>query len=943
MSSSPIAPREGNGFSRSYDRASRRRDGKTASISIASRSLKIWQKVDSVQAVYFQQSLLKSDLTQNALGGDPKSQLAMGEFYRIKIASRHKAFVWTKRAADQNYPQAHYKIAKCYLSGIGTAKSEKEALHHLKLAIKLGVKEAQEIHSKLEIVIRARRGDPDALFDLGKKYILFWINVQANKEDPDNERLFQLGHKLGLSPMALLEKAARQYHQGLRQLTWAETLGHQEATTLLLDIKKRNELIDRLKKYPEDSEANKILYQLYKKWGISESISMTKNRLQAAAKSGMPDDLNELAEFLFNQRKSVLFRSDEFIKVCQKAANLGHINAKYRLGQFLTRSEGVSCEESKYNIDLGVRYLLEVSDKGHAEASFACYELSEYGRYHFSHELPLISKNIGFECLKKSALLNYDIAMFALAEIYDQESKFDLAFELYNEVATHKSQNHLSKQAQFVVGERYHLGMGVQKDDQKAFEWFKRASEGSNGLGKSRVADCYLLGEGVEKDEMEAVRLYRENNDEMKLCWCYASGLGVEKDGDKALDHFSRGIKTRNPNSLTVSDFSHYEIVYLLSAALEWNDKALEIQLTHRPIEWGEDEADFRSDYSPERSRMAGFGELMHYGNSDWTFNAFKEQNNFYSNPQEPRQKEKTSDRVVSSTLKLKDLAYISTVNFSETPTILNKLHSLYGKYSAFFDCIKVKIGNEARSIPRLRLNDLSEKIKAQLAYEFQRGVNGVIELTTEESIEAKTLLDFLETGVLNATNENIIDLFDWAQKNLVKVMSSKCCYYLQQNLGKDSFYDVLQHALDSENGDLFIVCCEYFCTNTSLPPPPTKFPLINEWYQFLLECKTQGVTFSIGIPSREVLKNEVYHSEDEWYGEWEELNNVSIPAPYELPVKMRELLGQSTIGCRMSKIPISSKEEEHNNLGEEDPSYEGWDIWPPMREDYEDYADHDL
>eukprot|EP00808_Paulinella_micropora_P024788 g10018.t1 len=51
---------------------------------------------------------------------------------------------------------------------------------------------------------------------------------------------------------------------------------------------------------------------------------------------------------------------------------------------------------------------------------------------------------------------------------------------------------------------------GVQKDDRKAVEWYKKAAEAGYSLAQTNLVACYWNGEGVQKHEQKAVELLKK-------------------------------------------------------------------------------------------------------------------------------------------------------------------------------------------------------------------------------------------------------------------------------------------------------------------------------------------------------------------------------------------------------------------------------------------------
>jgi len=63
---------------------------------------------------------------------------------------------------------------------------------------------------------------------------------------------------------------------------------------------------------------------------------------------------------------------------------------------------------------------------------------------------------------------------------------------------------------QFLLGECYEFGRGVEKDEKEAARLYRLSSEQGNADGQWRLGMCYYYGRGVaEKDLTEAVRLFR--------------------------------------------------------------------------------------------------------------------------------------------------------------------------------------------------------------------------------------------------------------------------------------------------------------------------------------------------------------------------------------------------------------------------------------------------
>lgn len=60
------------------------------------------------------------------------------------------------------------------------------------------------------------------------------------------------------------------------------------------------------------------------------------------------------------------------------------------------------------------------------------------------------------------------------------------------------------------LGDLYRQGKGVERDTAAAFEWYQKAAQAGHAIGLEDMGDCYLDGIGVEQNRDEAVRLYRQ-------------------------------------------------------------------------------------------------------------------------------------------------------------------------------------------------------------------------------------------------------------------------------------------------------------------------------------------------------------------------------------------------------------------------------------------------
>ena len=69
-------------------------------------------------------------------------------------------------------------------------------------------------------------------------------------------------------------------------------------------------------------------------------------------------------------------------------------------------------------------------------------------------------------------------------------------------------------QTQHNLGVCYYNGRGVEKDEQKAVEWYQKAAEQGYAQAQKNLGVCYRHGTGIEKDEQKAVEWYQKAADQ---------------------------------------------------------------------------------------------------------------------------------------------------------------------------------------------------------------------------------------------------------------------------------------------------------------------------------------------------------------------------------------------------------------------------------------------
>ena len=68
--------------------------------------------------------------------------------------------------------------------------------------------------------------------------------------------------------------------------------------------------------------------------------------------------------------------------------------------------------------------------------------------------------------------------------------------------------------AQCDLGNCYKHGRGVEKNLEKAVEWYRKSAEQGYDRGQFALAGCYEYGEGVPQDKEKALQWYKKAADQ---------------------------------------------------------------------------------------------------------------------------------------------------------------------------------------------------------------------------------------------------------------------------------------------------------------------------------------------------------------------------------------------------------------------------------------------
>jgi|GEM_PF-2986517 len=96
--------------------------------------------------------------------------------------------------------------------------------------------------------------------------------------------------------------------------------------------------------------------------------------------------------------------------------------------------------------------------------------------------------------------------------------------------------------AQFKLGNMYHTGESIPKDDIKAAQWFQKAADQGNELAQCSLGLMYSEGQGVPQDHFKAAEWFKKAADQKNdmgqflLGASHLLGQGVIRDEQTGCD-----------------------------------------------------------------------------------------------------------------------------------------------------------------------------------------------------------------------------------------------------------------------------------------------------------------------------------------------------------------------------------------------------------------------
>lgn len=105
------------------------------------------------------------------------------------------------------------------------------------------------------------------------------------------------------------------------------------------------------------------------------------------------------------------------------------------------------------------------------------------------------------------------------------------------------------------MGNLYRTGSGVKADAKKAFESYEKGAELKDAQSMLNLGNCYYFGAGTAKNLKNAVHWWRKAADadnaiaQSQMGDCYFNGLEVNKNIEKAVEYWTKAAEKQVPNA----------------------------------------------------------------------------------------------------------------------------------------------------------------------------------------------------------------------------------------------------------------------------------------------------------------------------------------------------------------------------------------------------------
>jgi len=462
--------------------------------------------------------------------GDEEAEFYMGKMLYLGIGTEknwEKAYQIMEKLYDKDR-KAREVIADMYYTGKYLEEDDKKAFDiytqlvedgedtrgystfMLGLCYKDGIGTEVDIEKAFELIKKgAELGYNDAYFWLG--YMYFHGNGTEKNEKEAIEWLTKSVEK---------ENVDAQFMLGSLYLQGKENG---------IDIEENKEYgLELILKFAESEEEDKFVF----------AFDQAIERIEELAYKGekcVIEKLKELVEDGKDTRgvyNSILGNCYQFeygvekdlqkaFECYQKALELGFEEVSFRLGQAYFYGDGTEVNEEK-----GIE-LYKVAAQWDEDAQYVLGMLYLEGKENGVNIEE--NKEYGLELIIKSAGKGNENAILKIEELAQKEN--DILIKKIAELVENKEdeEGHYN----YLLGQFYQWGFGVEIDYEKAYNYYKTAVELGCNKALYRISCAYLEGKVVERDLEKAFSYMKEaadSGDSEAEYWIYGLAQGLGKD-----------------------------------------------------------------------------------------------------------------------------------------------------------------------------------------------------------------------------------------------------------------------------------------------------------------------------------------------------------------------------------------------------------------------------
>ncbi|CAB4411614.1 unnamed protein product [Rhizophagus irregularis] len=469
--------------------------------------------------------------------GNSDAQNNLGCCYQYGIGiekDESKAFEYYLKAANQGDIYAQYNLGVCYQNGIGVNKDDEKAFEWYFKSAEGELSIAQNVLGNCYSNGIGIEKDKNKAFE---------CYLKVAKRGNSNAADIALGdcYKNGIGTSKNEYKAFECYLRAAKR-------GNSDAENNLGDLYKSGNRIKNLNQaiywYKKSAEKGNAIaqynlgncYRFGK--GVEKDLFKAFEFYEKSSNNGYLNAQFELG-YCYSNGFGTVLNIEKACELYKIAAEKGHNNAQYNLSLLLySPGEGINKVEK------------DLFEKVEKLAEEGCLDSQNQLGYYYNHGIGTkINKEMAFELYKIVAEKDHSIAQNNLGDLYKNDEEFKKAFYWYNKAA--EDSNNII--AQYNVGQCYELGIGVDKNYSKAFNYYQKSYDLDHLESYFQLGYCYINGLGTKIKRKKGLELYNEavgKDKKFNILSYYENEDGINNDLDKVLYWYYKAAENDNKVAL---------------------------------------------------------------------------------------------------------------------------------------------------------------------------------------------------------------------------------------------------------------------------------------------------------------------------------------------------------------------------------------------------------